>query len=85
MHWPVGDKNGARTLDGLLDKMDIKGKDSSLAEVKKMLSNFQMDDYYEYQMKISTGWVSRMLYRRTVSSSMFSQKDAYLVEEKKFW
>lgn len=79
------DKEGMSELfNGLLDKMDIKGKDSSLAEVKKMLSNFQMDDYYEYQMKISTGWVSRMLYRKTVSSSMFSQKDAYLVEEKKF-
>jgi hypothetical protein len=52
--------------------------------VKKMLSNFQINDYTEYQVKISTGWVSRMLYRRTVSSNFFSQKDAYLIEEKKF-
>jgi hypothetical protein len=79
------DKEGmSEVFNGLLDKMDIKGKDSSVAEVKKMLSNFQINDYTEYQVKISTGWVSRMLYRRTVSSDFFSQKDAYLIEEKKF-
>jgi hypothetical protein len=79
------DKEGmSEVFNGLLDKMDIKGKDSSVAEVKKMLSNFQINDYTEYQVKISTGWVSRMLYRRTVSSNFFSQKDAYLIEEKKF-
>lgn len=78
------DSNATSQLfESVIDKMGIKGKDSAIAEVKKMLSNFEINDFSEYKINSFSGWPSRMEYRRTVTSNILSQKDDYLIEEKK--
>jgi len=78
------DNNGTSQLfESVIDKMGIKGNDSTMAEVKKMLSNFEMNDYCEYKINSSSGWVSKMEYKRSVTSNVLTQKDSYLIEERK--
>lgn len=76
------DKDGALGLfESVFDKMDLP-KDSVIAKAKEMLSNFEINDNCEIKAMLSSGWVTSLLYTRTVNSEMITQKDSYFIEEK---
>ena len=77
------DNNATSQLfESVIDKMDIRGHDSLINEVKKMLANFEMNDYCEYTISTKSGWISRMIYSREVTSNIIRQKDSYWIDER---
>lgn len=76
------DKEGAaRLFEALLKKVDMS-QDSISVEERKIISSIEISDYKEYQISQSTGWVKKVIYKRTVKSSEMSQVDSYVIEMK---
>lgn len=73
-------KDGAeKVFEGLFKKMNLP-QDSSIAEAKKILSTLEMTDYREYNISQVTGWVKKVIYKKTVKNSQINQVDTYIVE-----
>jgi hypothetical protein len=56
---------------------------SSDAEVLKALAELQLKESSEFRVDLSTGWLSKALYKKEVKNGDTIQVETYLIEEKK--
>jgi hypothetical protein len=76
------DKASAQKLfKGIFTKLNI-ADDEATQEAMKLLSSFEMKDYSEYRIILSTGWVKRMIYNRTGKTDQMNQSDFFMIEMK---
>lgn len=68
-------------LDGIIRKMNLKS-DSSIHLAKRELLDYRTNDYGEYVIKQSSGWVTKLSYTRTFITSGKKEIETFEMELK---
>ena len=68
-------------MEPLLQRMNIK-KNAEIEAAKEQMKNYDMQDYAEYHFVRSTGWLTRLFYKRSVSMGKNKQWESFTIELK---
>ena len=73
--------DAGKIIEGFIRKMGLP-EDSVMKMAKDLLAKFEINDHRGYTVTASTGWISKVVYQRTVRSNDMKKTETYLIEMK---
>jgi hypothetical protein len=73
--------NATSFLKGMLKKMDIQD-DSLAVKAGELMANIEIKDHREYQFAPSTGWLKKLVFKKTAVTDQFSKIESFVFELK---